>query len=202
MDAPDKLGVQLHQIKSVDQLKPILFYLIISMSRIAFANHLSRGEMHYEQLTRRCETLFAAANAEDMIRFVQNTCGLLFTDIKKKRGNQMNLMISSIKGYIKSHFTNDISLNDIAEHVHLSPAYVSQLFKQETGENISTYITTLRIEKAKMLLRDPQEKLYDVSLLIGFSSSAYFTRLFKKHTGMTPSEYRRSVIAPELEARQ
>ena len=73
----------------------------------------------------------------------------------------------------------------------LSPVYVSRLFKQETGETFTDYITKVRIEKAKELLSYSAVKVYDVGRRTGYFNPRYFYRVFKNITGYTPSEYRR-----------
>lgn len=197
--ALDRLEKQLRQIDDQYQLKHILFYLMIAMSRVEYNNRLSIGEVHHAELSRTCEAFFYAPTVDDMVRQVLQKYECILSEMAKKRENQVNFIVASIKRYIESEYTNNISLTEIAEHACLSPTYVSQLFKKETGSNITDYITDLRIECAKTLLCDPQIKLYNVCSRIGFISPAYFSRLFKKHTGMTPSEYRRIIIAPEVE---
>jgi two-component system response regulator YesN len=64
------------------------------------------------------------------------------------------------------------------------------LFKQETGETINEYLTKVRIEKAKELLSDPRNKFYEVCYTVGYSDPSYFSKLFKKYTGLTPSAFR------------
>ena len=63
---------------------------------------------------------------------------------------------------------------------------------------VNEYITGLRLEKAKELLRDPSVKLYDICAMIGYTSPPYFTKLFKRHTGLTPSEYRDTVLPGDV----
>ncbi len=85
---------------------------------------------------------------------------------------------------------SDLSVKQLADSVYLTPTYLSGLFKRKTGKTISEYITSVRMEKAKELLRDPQFKLYHVSEQVGYEDPGYFAKIFKKQTGMTPSEYR------------
>lgn len=84
----------------------------------------------------------------------------------------------------------DLSIRILAEHVYLTPTYLSNLFKKYTGTTIGQYLTDLRIEEAKKLLRDPKYKLYQIAELSGYKDPNYFAKTFKKKTGYTPSEYR------------
>ena len=83
--------------------------------------------------------------------------------------------------------------------VSIHPIYLSELFKKETNMNISNYITAYRIERAKEMLQDIENKIYDVANLVGYDDSRYFSQVFKKHTGMTPTQYRESLyIHPKI----
>lgn len=98
--------------------------------------------------------------------------------------------IRRAKQYILDHHASDISLASVAEYVGLSTVYLSKLFKQESGENFSDYLTRVRIEKAKEYLKDPHYKIYEISELIGYKNLKHFYKLFRKLTSFTPSEYR------------
>ncbi len=82
------------------------------------------------------------------------------------------------------------SLHTISSSVYLNPSYLSKIYKLETGEGISEYILRVRMEKATTLLSQSPEKIYEISVLLGYQKPSYFIQLFKKHYGMTPQEYR------------
>ena len=92
---------------------------------------------------------------------------------------------------IQKHYTEpDFSLYQLAEEMKLSTNYLSSLFKKEMGVGYVRYINTLRIEKAKQLLRDMRYRTNEVATLVGIENSRYFTRVFKEMTGLSPAEYR------------
>jgi two-component system response regulator YesN len=94
-------------------------------------------------------------------------------------------------GYIEKNYMNEnLSVKDISTCVFLSPAYMCTYFKQETGKTINQYITEYRIDKAKEFLAEKANRVSDVAGMVGYSDGNYFTKLFKKSLGMTPSEYR------------
>lgn len=99
-------------------------------------------------------------------------------------------VIRSVKKYIETHFAEDVSLEDAADHVNLNYVYLSRLFKQETGENFTDYLTSIRIEKAKELLSETHQKGCKICEKIGYRNPKYFYKIFKKRTGFTTSEYR------------
>lgn len=107
--------------------------------------------------------------------------------------NSNKKTVSQIVEYVKEHYyEKDICLDTIAKNVHLTPSYVSYLFKREKNINISDYIIKIRIEKAKYLLMTTDMRTYEISDEIGYVNSQYFSVLFKRNTGLSPTEYRQS----------
>lgn len=98
--------------------------------------------------------------------------------------------IQEIRAYIEGHLSEDICINDIAKEVHLNGIYVMRLFKHKTNTSIVEYITQLRIDKAKQLLKTSNLSVQRVAEEVGYSNYSYFTRLFKKKTTLTPVQYR------------
>ena len=102
-------------------------------------------------------------------------------------------VIVKARDYINRNFnTVDISLYSTASYVGISPNYLSTIFAQETGENFIEYLTRVRIEKAKQLLRDTAMKSIDIAYETGFNDPHYFSSIFKKNTGYSPREFRLS----------
>lgn len=115
-----------------------------------------------------------------------------------KRANEeerANLVVQSLCNYIKDNLEKDLTLVRLAELHHFNPSYLSRFFKQEMGINLSEFIDDSRIRKAKELLLDKELMVREVALQVGYESAHSFTRLFKKLTGMTPQEYRESLLA-------
>ena len=92
--------------------------------------------------------------------------------------------------FIQENFRRELSLDDVSKEVNVSPYYFSKLFKEEIGENFIDYLTSLRIHNAKELLRRPVLSIREAGLQSGYADPNYFSRIFKKQTGMTPREYR------------
>lgn len=99
-----------------------------------------------------------------------------------------------IRGYIEAHYMEDISLQDAAAQLHYSDAYFCRFFKQNFDKNFIMYLSELRVEKAKELLEDMTVNVKDISQRVGFRDSGYFTKVFKRVTGVTPSEYRYGLL--------
>ena len=99
--------------------------------------------------------------------------------------------ILSALEYINAHFSENISLTYVAEAINISKNYLCDIFKKELCVTFINYVTNLRIEKAKEYLSNTDMKMYEVSDAVGYSDYAYFSQIFKKHTGITLSAYRR-----------
>ncbi len=99
-------------------------------------------------------------------------------------------VIEQAKQFIAEHYHEDLTLNKIAETVFMSPNYFSNLFSNEVGESFLEYLTSLRLQKAKQLLGEKDAKAFEVGEKVGYDNPQYFSKIFKKYTGMTPSEYR------------
>ncbi len=120
----------------------------------------------------------------------------LFTSIVQElqyiRDNQSRYIIKRAINFIEHNYDQNISLEDVAKVLNLSKQYVCSVFKRETGQNLSTYINQIRIDKAKQLLLNPTYPSKEIYSLVGYSNQQYFTRVFKKITGMTTSEWQHS----------
>ena len=105
----------------------------------------------------------------------------------KQPGNQL---IAKAQEYIASNYNRKITLKDMADELYISPNYLCELFKRHTNKTLTDYISAYRIDRAKELLLDIRYRVNDVAYMVGFSDSQYFSNLFKKRVGMTPTEYR------------
>jgi len=103
-------------------------------------------------------------------------------------------IVAKVILYVKQHYTEKITLAEVADSVYMHPTSVSKIFKKETGITLSEFIVTYRIKKAKEFLCNPAYKVYDVADMVGFSGSKYFINVFKSKTGMTPNEFRNKNI--------
>lgn len=104
---------------------------------------------------------------------------------------QMNLPVRTIRQYMKLHYAESLSLEDMAELVHMTPTYISGLFKKETGRTFSADLLEIRMAEAKKLLRDPAKNITEIAGAVGYTDSRYFSKMFTRTVGITPKEYRR-----------
>lgn len=106
------------------------------------------------------------------------------------KGHKLQEILESAKGYINNNYNNDISLSDIAGYVYLSTSHFARAFKKCYGTSPIQYLLSVRIEKATALLEETNLKVGDIASSVGFSAQQRFNDIFKKHLGVSPSEYR------------
>jgi len=101
-----------------------------------------------------------------------------------------NSYIQEAIAYMEQHISEAFTIKEVSSHVHLNASYFSVLFKEETGVSFTDFLSSLRLDKAKMLLRDSELSLDDICEQIGIQSTSYFIKMFKKFEGVTPKQFR------------
>jgi two-component system response regulator YesN len=110
--------------------------------------------------------------------------------LEKKNDRAYSKIINQILQFISQKIAMDLSVNSLARLVRITPGYLSTLFKREVGMSPVKYITNARIEKAKQLLLNPELKIHEISLMVGYQDAKYFSHIFKDKTGLLPCDYR------------
>ncbi|MGI5965503.1 MULTISPECIES: response regulator transcription factor [Anaerotruncus] len=118
----------------------------------------------------------------------------LTADVSGSRGGRMTQIMQEIEDYMRKNYRRDIFLQQVAREMNYSDAYFSKLFKQCFNKNFVTYLTEARIEAAKDLLKNPTVNIKEIGAQVGYKDSNYFTKVFRRATGKSPSEYRISVL--------
>lgn len=108
--------------------------------------------------------------------------------------NTHSKAVNVCKNYIFNHLFEPISIQDLAALVHLSPVYLSQLFKKETGKPLGQYIQEEKIKEAQKLLVQTDHSIADIGMMLHFNTQSHFSSLFKKRTGLTPTQYRKNPL--------
>ena len=161
---------------------------------VLFAEHEAylNGGMTYHFEDRENylrEVMNAASNRELRSWFVEKfqVCA---ANISTKKDEHENHLDRQALKYIQENFQKDLSLDALSKELDISPYYFSKLFKEETGSNFVEYLTNLRMERAKELLKDESRSMKEICMEVGYSDPNYFSRIFKKNLGVTPTEYR------------
>ena len=101
-----------------------------------------------------------------------------------------SFIVSNAVQYMQEHFREKITLPEVAEQIYVSQWHLSKLLNRPMGKNFSEVLNSIRIEKAKELMKDPSLRLADIAEMVGFLDVAHFSRVFKKLTGVSAGEYR------------
>lgn len=160
-----------------------IFYDILSALYSRYGIHDKPG------LFENVERLLSYKNGKELEVNFRRVLNEALVKKPKDPGDSPRI-VDRIKGMIRDGYRDDMSLEEIAGRVNLAPAYVSYLFKKETGGNLVKYITDCRMEQAKKLLEDKELKIVLVAKACGYENQPYFNRLFKNYYGMTPRQYR------------
>lgn len=116
---------------------------------------------------------------------------------ERESQNSGDVLVKAAKSYIESHSAEKFSLRALSEALFINGSYLLRLFRSRTGQTLLAYHNRVRCDKAQALLRDTQMNISEVGEAVGFVSSAHFSHVFKKVTGITPTAYRIGVVAGE-----
>lgn len=137
----------------------------------------------YIRQLENCQTIAAA---DQLIKLAL----LVFTDeVRRSDNNHLSPHIIRTVHYLKAHLYEEVTVNQLATALELSPNYLATCFKRELGISLLTYLHKLRIEEAQLLIATHQESLLEIAQRLKFHDQSHFTRIFKQHTGMTPRAY-------------
>lgn len=139
--------------------------------------------------------VIVAGSLQKQIDGLGRMLGAVCDYVQGQKGSAHRTLVEAARQYIDAHYAeNTISLQSVAAEVHMSACYFSILFKQESGRSFISYLTELRMERAKHLLRRTDLKAYEIAGAVGYDNPTYFSTLFKKHTDLSPKEYRQQFI--------
>lgn len=145
---------------------------------------LGSGKDCYGEFTR-------IGTREGILEFMLMLCRNVHKQIEKKRQTTAVDIIKEAQEYIDRNYTNpDLSVEMLCNHLHLSQSYFSTVFKKETGQNYVSYLTEVRLNKAVELLNTTDDKTYIIASKVGYAEPNYFSYVFKKRFGVSPSKYK------------
>jgi len=181
-----------HFEKNVDRvtIKNLCFSLIICIQIALNDWNMSLDEIFgSEQLI--WEKLLKFETIIDVKRWLMNIITFIIDYVDEKSTGRSKSIVQEAKEYIRHNYHRDISVQSVADELHYNANYLNNIFKEDTGETILEYITRIRMEAAKKLLAEEQHvKMYEICEKVGYKSVSYFRNIFKRHTGLSPKEYK------------
>ena len=164
---------------------------------VLWSEHLAfeEGGMTYHFLSRQdyLPSLLALQTVDEIQQWFVSKISAACKDVVQNKEKQSSSSVERAKTYIMERYNKDISLDDVSREVDISPYYFSKLFKEETGENFIEYLTSIRINKAKQLITGSDMSMKEICTEVGYSDPNYFSRIFKKNVGVTPTEYKEGI---------
>lgn len=167
-----------------------LFEVIVVVSRILYEY---KGEENAALLfgSNIREELSSLKTQSEAFQWCINKISYAASEISSIKKKHVHSIITEAIDFMESHFSEEITLESVARKVAVSPYYLSKLFKSEKEQNFIDYLTCLRIEKAKELLsNDLDTSIKEICFKVGYNDPKYFSKVFKKYTGISPIEYR------------
>lgn len=143
-------------------------------------NEIEKKDFNYEIICKSILTLF-------ITHIIRNTSSLLFVEESQEK---LNLECVKIKNYIDAHYSQNITLDFLSDLSYMNKFHLVHTFTKQIGVSPINYVIKKRIEEAKNLLATTGYSIRDISSIVGFSNSSYFSQMFKKVSGMSPKNYR------------
>lgn len=180
-----------HANISLNDFKTALLKITVTIYSVY--NEMMETDEDYNIHFHNFNEVFEKENIEEIKAYYVQLCESLIQKIGSLRENdQVNLVKRAITFIQKNYSNKALDIKYICEHLHISASYFSKLFKTQTKETIVEYITRIRMDKSKELLKTSSMKVFQISELVGYDDQHYFSYNFRKQTGMTPTEYRKS----------
>lgn len=190
MKGVERFCRHLYELKGLElkYLHEMVLRLSFGIYHTLFDAGMSLDRIHeiiQVQTVSRIQTL------EDAGHFLEDEVIKVISVLEEESKAKYRYEISRAVDFINGHYHRQIELNEVAEYIHLSPYYLSRLFKKETGRNFIDFLNEVRINKAKELMKDTTLKLYEIAEMVGYRDNAYFGQMFKKYVGISPGDFRR-----------
>ena len=138
--------------------------------------------------------LYGESLATALAVYLQRRYAVYVQKTAEYRGGMPKARLNRVLEYISANLSEDVRLSELARTAGMSPHYFSELFKQTTGLSPHQYVLRQKIERAKQHLRDPRANVIEASAMTGFVDQSYFTKVFRRLVGVTPTEFRNTVL--------
>lgn len=171
----------------ISQFKEKTFELLLVLSHKIMIN-ADRDESNFDIESLR-RTIFTLGSCSEIRTYAENFVTSKISEVHRIKKSRASALMTIVTDYLEKNYSKEILLDDVAASIQISSFYLSKLFKRELGKNFIDYLTEVRIRKAKEILANPVHTVKDTCYLVGYRDPNYFTRVFKKICGMTPTEY-------------
>ncbi len=182
---------------NINYMKNFYYTTLSSINNIRISVSAIEVDKRHEEgrdIASLLKLIEKSESAEELNSLLEDVAVRIAEKVNNFNNKSIKLILRKAIDYIQEHYSEQVTLNEVAENIYVSTFYISRMFKKELGKSFVDYLNDVRIEKSKELLKDVKYKTYEVAEIVGISDPHYFSKLFKKYSGMTPSEYRESLI--------
>ena len=176
---------------NIELIKARVLELVIVISRAAVEGGASLDKLlglNYSFISELAEK----NRFEDICSWIVKVLDTFLDTVYESRNIKNSALLGEAVRYIRENYNENLSLEDVAQKVFISPYYLSHLFREELGITFLEYLTRIRIEEAKKLLQDRSLTIFDISARVGYEDPGYFSKVFKKNMGVSPNQYRKN----------
>lgn len=181
---------------NINYMKNFYYTTLSSINNIRISVSAIEVDKRHEEgrdIASLLKLIEKSESAEELNSLLEDVAVRIAEKVNNFNNKSIKLILRKAIDYIQEHYSEQVTLNEVAENIYVSTFYISRMFKKELGKSFVDYLNDVRIEKSKELLKDIKYKTYEVAEIVGISDPHYFSKLFKKYSGMTPSEYRESL---------
>ena len=162
----------------------------INNIRMSLPSGDSDKKVEYRELSGLYGLIEKCTSADELNLILDEAARSVSSKVNSYNNKSIKLILRKAVEYMQAHYQDQVTLNEVAEHTFVSTYYISRMFKREMGKNFVDFLNEIRVEKAKEMLKDIRFKTYEVAEKVGIPDAHYFSRLFKKYVGVTPTEFR------------
>ncbi|MHB0880000.1 response regulator transcription factor [Paenibacillus sp. SEL1] len=192
-EAEAKVSRVFGKMEEVGYTREHLYELFISVTSAFMYTAHKQGRF----ITQMDQVGFDPLHAQKMVHSFPNLKEWIFSMMNKLKSewsaseqSAKSYVVKQVQELISQDKGQELSVKTIADQVYLHPVYLSKIYKAETGEGLGDYIIRMRMERALYLLKYSNKKIYEITTELGYQNPQYFSKMFKKHYGMTPHEFR------------
>lgn len=187
----DSIVQELHAaVRKIKDVRGMEIFELVYSCGVLFLSQIELQERAQagEDFRERCEQCSSQDHLFQQLQELQRT---YIANMRRKHESDAERPIRLAKQYIQNHFSEQITLEEVSEYVGLSTAYFSVQFKKAEGEGFAKYLIHVRMEQAKILLRESNCSVSEICRKVGYNDLKHFTHTFEKATGVKPSVYRK-----------